>query len=82
MPIDRAHGRLIGPASHPRISRMNRKLSQYIFPNIVHVFDFDIEKDIPFMVMDYAPNSNLRKLHPRGTQVQKGKIMSEVARLL
>jgi serine/threonine protein kinase len=38
-------------------------------PHIVRVFDFGVQDEIPFLVMDYAPDGTLRKLHPRGTQL-------------
>jgi serine/threonine protein kinase len=36
-------------------------------PHIVRVYDFGIEGHIPFIVMGFAPNGSLRKLHPKGT---------------
>lgn len=36
-------------------------------PHIVRVLDFGFDNDIAFLVMEYAPNGTLRKLHPRGT---------------
>lgn len=38
-------------------------------PHIVRVLDFGIDKAVPFLVMDYAPNGPLSKRHPRGTRV-------------
>src|SRR5712692_6006649 len=35
--------------------------------HIVSVLDFDVQNDIPFLVMDYAPNGSLRQRHPRGS---------------
>src|SRR5713226_6121031 len=38
--------------------------------HIVQLLDFGIgDGDIPFLVMDYAPNGTLRQRHPRGTQL-------------
>ena len=36
-------------------------------PHIVRILDFGFEKDIPYLVMTYAPRGTLRTLHPRGT---------------
>src|SRR5438552_9385180 len=55
-----------------------RIIAGLIHPHIVRVFDFDVEKDIPFMVMDYASNCNLRKLHPRGTRTDLAALLPYV----
>ena len=38
-------------------------------PHIVQVLDFGMERRIPFIIMRYAPNGSLRKLHPKGTSL-------------
>jgi eukaryotic-like serine/threonine-protein kinase len=38
-------------------------------PNIVRVRDFGLDHGRAFLVMDYMPRGNLRKLHPKGTRV-------------
>lgn len=38
-------------------------------PHIVRLLDFAVEGGVPFLVMEYAPGGNLRKLHPPGSQV-------------
>jgi len=39
-------------------------------PHIVQVLDFGVsEDDIPFLVMEHAPNGTLLQRHPRGTQL-------------
>src|ERR1700730_13397091 len=43
-----------------------RTIARLVHPNIVRVFDFGIEREIPFLVMDYAPNGSMRKRHPKG----------------
>ncbi|HZO70993.1 MAG TPA: serine/threonine-protein kinase [Ktedonobacteraceae bacterium] len=35
-------------------------------PHIMRVLDFDVEQDVPFLVMEYAPFGSLRTHHPRG----------------
>jgi outer membrane protein assembly factor BamB len=47
-------------------------------PNIVRVLDFDVEREIPFLVMEYAPYGTLRQQHPRGELVPLDKIVSYV----
>jgi len=44
----------------------------------VRTLDFDVEDDIPFLIMDYAPNGTLRERHPKGTQVPLANIVSYV----
>ncbi|MGZ3611565.1 MAG: serine/threonine protein kinase, partial [Ktedonobacteraceae bacterium] len=38
-------------------------------PHIVQILDFGIEDSTPFLVMEYAPNGNLRQSHPKGTRL-------------
>ncbi len=38
-------------------------------PNIVSVLDFNAQQDTPFLVMNYAPNGNLRQRHLKYTTV-------------
>ena len=35
--------------------------------HIVRVTDFGMDGDLPYLVMDFAPNGTLRQRHPRGT---------------
>ena len=46
-----------------------RHVSHLVHPHIIRVFDFGLESDVPFLVMDYAPNGNLRQKHPSGMSV-------------
>jgi eukaryotic-like serine/threonine-protein kinase len=43
-----------------------RIAARLVHPNIVRVLDFGLQNNIPFLVMDYAPNGTLRQLHPEG----------------
>ncbi len=47
-------------------------------PHIVRVLDFDVKDGIAFLVMDYAPNGSLRRLHPKGSVVPLPIIISYV----
>src|SRR5215472_8407115 len=42
-------------------------LARLIHPQIVRVHDLAVEQGTPFLVMDYAPQGNLRQQHPRGS---------------
>lgn len=50
--------------------------------SIVRVFDFDVEGDIPFLVMDHAPNGTLRQRHPHGSRLPLTTIVSYVKQLV
>ena len=47
-------------------------------PHIVRIFDFDIENRTPFLVMDYLPNGNVRRAHPKGIPLPLETIVSYV----
>jgi predicted ATPase/DNA-binding CsgD family transcriptional regulator len=46
-----------------------RLVSHLVHPHIIRVFDFGLESNVPFLVMDYAPHGNLRQKHPLGMKV-------------
>jgi len=50
-------------------------------PHIVRVFDFDIENHTPFLVMDYLPNGNVRRSHPKGIPLPLQTIVSYVTQV-
>ncbi|HEY6542794.1 MAG TPA: protein kinase, partial [Ktedonobacteraceae bacterium] len=58
----------------------SRTIATLVHPSIVRVLEFGVESDsnIPFLVLDYAPNGSLRQLHPRGTQVPLPTVTSYV----
>jgi serine/threonine protein kinase/tetratricopeptide (TPR) repeat protein len=43
-----------------------RTIASLVHPGIIRVLDFGVENSVPFLVMDYAANGTLRKLHPKG----------------
>ncbi len=43
-----------------------RTIAHLKHPNIVSILDFGVENDLPFLVMEYAPNGTLRQRHPKG----------------
>jgi len=47
-------------------------------PHIVRVFDFDVQDDTPFLVMDYATGGTLRQRHPKGSILPLPAIISYV----
>ena len=58
-----------------------RHVSHLVHPHIIRVFDFGLESDVPFLVMDYAPNGNLREIHPSGMSVPLPTIVTYVKAL-
>lgn len=47
--------------------REARTLAGLTHPNILRILDFGVENNIPYLVMEYAPNGTLRQRHPRGS---------------
>src|SRR5205823_4846066 len=45
-----------------------RTIAHLVHPHIVRVMDFGVEREIPFLVMDYASGGSLRQRHPKGTR--------------
>ncbi len=43
-----------------------RIIARLIHPHIVRVLDFGVEREVPYLIMDYAPNGTLRQRFPRG----------------
>ena len=55
-----------------------RIVAHLVHPHIVRVFDFGVEGNTPFLVMEYAPNGTLRQRYPRGTRLPLDAIVSYV----
>src|SRR5258708_12178720 len=47
-------------------------------PHIIQVQDFGLREGIPFLVMSYAPHSNLRQRHHEGTYVHLASVVAYV----
>jgi eukaryotic-like serine/threonine-protein kinase len=51
-------------------------------PNIVRILDFGIgDNDIPYLVMEYAPNGTILQRHPRGTRLPLATVVTYVKQL-
>ena len=55
-----------------------RTIAHLRHPHIIQVLDFGVEDKTPFLVMEYAPNGNLRQLHPKGTRLPLHTVVSYV----
>src|SRR6266568_2476437 len=53
-------------------------IARLLHPHIVRVFDFGIEGETSFLVMDYAPNDTVRKRHPKGVALPLPTILGYV----
>jgi predicted ATPase/serine/threonine protein kinase/DNA-binding CsgD family transcriptional regulator len=55
-----------------------RTIARLRHPHIIQVLDFGVEGTTPFLVMDYAPNGNLRQRYPQGTRLPLDTVVSHV----
>src|SRR6266700_815640 len=58
-----------------------RTIARLEHPHIVRILDFDVENGVPFIVMSYAPNGNLRQRFPRGTRLPLSLICTYLKQL-
>ena len=58
-----------------------RHISHLVHPHLIRVFDFGLESDTPFLVMDFAPHGNLRQKHHAGIPLPLPTIVSYVVAL-
>jgi serine/threonine protein kinase len=56
-------------------------IASVVHPHIVRILDFDIEDGVPFLVMDYAPNGNLRQHHPYSIPLSLATIVPYVGQI-
>src|SRR5579872_3279809 len=42
-----------------------RTVAHLIHPHIIRILDFGVEKNTPYLAMDYAPNGSIRQHYPR-----------------
>ena len=50
-------------------------------PHIVRILSFGVKGDVPYLVMEYAPNGTLRQAHPRDTRLSPGKVVKYVNKI-
>src|SRR6266705_5845847 len=74
------HSRLDSPTLADFLTEA-RHISHLVHPHIIRVFDFGLESDVPFLVMDYAPQGNLRQRHPSGITVPLPTIVTYIMAL-
>ncbi len=74
------HSRLDSPTLADFLTEA-RHISHLVHPHIIRVFDFGLESDVPFLVMNYAPHGNLRQKHPAGMAVPLPTIVAYITAL-
>ena len=55
-----------------------KHIASLAHPNIVRLLEFSTDQNIPYLVMEYAPNGTLRQRHPEGTRVSLDLAISYV----
>ncbi len=63
------HTRLSGRNDMDDFLREAQLIAHLVDSNIVRIMDFGVDGDVPFLVMDYAPNGTLRQRHPYGMRL-------------
>lgn len=58
-----------------------RTIARLKHPSIIQVLEFGVEKNMPFLVMDYAPNGSLRARFPKGTRLSAEDIQPYVMQI-
>jgi len=58
-----------------------RSIASLRHPHIVAIFDFDVKDNVPFLVMEYAPNGTMRQRHPRGSRLSPTTILSNLRQI-
>ena len=71
----------LGSTDLERFIREAQTITALEHPHIVRVFDFGIQEEVPFLVMDYAPNGTLRGRHPKGSRVSLDDALSYVRQI-
>ncbi len=58
-----------------------RMIAHLVHPAIVRILEFGIENDVPFLVMEYAPNGTLRQRYPKDMVLSLATIVSYVKQI-
>ena len=61
-----------------RFQREAETIARLAHPSIVRILDYDVQEDVPFLVMDYAPGGSLRRRYPKGSQMPLPLLMAAV----
>ncbi len=58
-----------------------RTIARLKHPSIIQVLEFGVERNIPFLVMEYAPNGSLRGRFPKGSRLSAEDIQPYVMQI-
>lgn len=72
------HTRLDDGSEVEHFQQEARTIAHLEHAHIVRVLDYDVQNGVPFLVMGYAPNGNLRQRHPRGSVLPLTTIVSYI----
>src|SRR6266700_1571950 len=73
--------RLASPDEVTHFEQEARTVAHLVHPHIVRILDYDVEGEVPFLVMDYAQGGTLRHRHPKGTRLPLTTIISYVTQI-
>jgi eukaryotic-like serine/threonine-protein kinase len=59
-----------------------RTIAGLTHPNILRVLEFGVEDNVPFLVLEFAPNGTLRKRHPKGSILPLTVIVPYVSQIV
>ncbi len=59
----------LGPGEEESFSREAQMIAHLRHPHIIQVLDFGFQQNIPFLIMSYARQGNLRARYPKGTRL-------------
>jgi serine/threonine protein kinase len=71
----------VKPRSQDAFRREARTIAQLQHPHIIGVYDFGIEDQTPYLVMEYTPNGTLRARHQGGTLLSFEQILTYVKQI-
>lgn len=64
-----------------RFLKEARTIAGLTHPNILRVLEFGVEANVPFLVLEFAPNGTLRKRHPKGSILPLTVIVQYVSQI-
>src|SRR5436305_2601496 len=57
------------PRAQEQFRMEARTIARLQHPHIVQVYDFGLDDQTPYLVMEYTSGATLREQHPKGTQL-------------
>src|SRR5579859_4448301 len=69
------------PDAQQSFLREAQTIAHLEHPSIVRVLEYGVEGDVPFLVMQYAPQGTLRQRYPRGTRVPADTVLPYVQQI-